>query len=94
MNSTSFTHPVTRAQRSVARAGQADRFSSASPEATEERRWLVMLGIPFVMSACFFAATIGTGILWLLAPAMVLGPGLIILGCVYLGISSDTNSSG
>jgi hypothetical protein len=62
-------------------------------EGIEERRWLLMLGIPFLASACFFAATIGTGLLWLLAPAMVLGPALLILAFVYLGISSDTNGT-
>jgi len=52
-----------------------------------------MLGLPFVASASFFAATIGTGTLWLLAPAMVLGPALLILAFVYLAISSDSNGS-
>ncbi len=72
---------------------QAAEASSASLESVEERRWLLMLGLPFVASSCFFAATIGTGILWLLAPAMIFGPGLLILAFVYLGISSDTNGS-
>jgi len=91
MNSSSLTHPLIPARKLVARVERADHASSVA--ATEERRWLLLLGIPFVVSACFFAATIGTGILWLLAPAMVLGPALIILGFVYLGISSDTNGS-
>ncbi len=93
MNSTSLMHSPLRAQKIDARSGHASPVPASSVEATEERRWLLMLGIPFVMSACCFAATIGTGVLWLLAPAMVLGPGLIILGCVYLGLSSDTNGS-
>lgn len=91
MNTGSLTHPLAPARKLVARVERADRDVSVA--SAEERRWLLMLGIPFVMSACFFAATIGTGILWLLAPAMVLGPALIILGFVYLGISSDTNAS-
>ena len=57
----------------------------------EERRWLRMLVPPFVVSAALFAAAVGTGHLWLMGPAMVLGPGLIILGFVYLGLTSDTN---
>ncbi|HWB22873.1 MAG TPA: hypothetical protein VG652_08290 [Gaiellaceae bacterium] len=60
-------------------------------ESVEERRWLLMLGLPFIASASFFAATIGTGALWLLAPAMVLGPALLILAFVYLSITSDSN---
>jgi hypothetical protein len=60
----------------------------------EERRWLLMLGVPFAVSAALFAATIGSGLLWLLGPAMVVGPGLIILGFVYLGLTSDTEGTG
>jgi hypothetical protein len=63
-----------------------------SPEAVaEEHRWLMMLVTPFILSAALFAAAVGTGYLWLMGPAMVLGPGLIIIGFVYLGLTSDTN---
>jgi hypothetical protein len=91
MNSTSLTHPLAPARKLATRVERAGSASSVAEN--EERRWLLMLGIPFVVSACFYGATIGTGILWLLAPAMVLGPALIILAFVYLGISSDTNGS-
>jgi hypothetical protein len=84
-----FTQPIRKAQST----SQTVDAPSASVEATEERRWLLMLGLPFVASASFFAATIGTGTLWLLAPAMVLGPALLILAFVYLAISSDSNGS-
>jgi hypothetical protein len=84
-------------QRARQPARQADRavaVQSLSPEAVEERRWLLLLGVPFVVSAAFFAAMIGTGIAWLLAPAMVFGPGTLIMAFVYLSISSDSNGEG
>jgi len=60
-------------------------------EIAEEHRWLLSLGIPFVVSAACFAAAIGTGWGWLIGPALVLGPMVIIVGFIYLGLSSDTN---
>jgi hypothetical protein len=64
-----------------------------SPAAlAEEHRWLLMLVIPFAVSAAVFGAAIGTGLLWLMGPAAVLGPGLIIIGFVYLGLTSDKNN--
>jgi hypothetical protein len=90
---TSLTHPLPRPRSIAARPRPASIVAPSSVAETEERRWLLMLGVPFVLSACFFAATIGTGILWLLAPAMALGPALLILAFVYLGISSDSNGS-
>jgi hypothetical protein len=58
----------------------------------EQRRWVVPLVLSFTWAAAFFAASIGTGKLWLMAPAG-LGVGLLILGFVYLGLTSDTNRS-
>lgn len=60
-------------------------------EAAEEHRWLLMLVPPFVISAVLFAVVIATGMLWLMGPVLVIGPGLIILGFVYLGLTSDAN---
>lgn len=81
----------------VAPIGRTARLSAfplrASSEAAEERRWLFMLGIPFVASASFYAATIGTGTLLLLAPALILGPALLIMTFIYLALTSDTNRS-
>lgn len=54
-------------------------------------RWLILLGIPFVIGGALFAAGISTGQMWLLGPASVFGPGAMILGFTYLGLSSDTN---
>jgi hypothetical protein len=66
--------------------------SPPSAEAAEQRRWVIPLVLAFTWSAAFFAAAVGTGFLYLLAPAG-LGVGLIILGFVYLGLTSDTNAS-
>ena len=98
MNSTVITHrpPMTPRARTLPAAPTTPAFvesSSASVAATEERRWLSLLVPPFIVSSAFFAATIGTGILWLLAPAMVFGPFLLILAFIYLSITSDSNGS-
>jgi hypothetical protein len=67
--------------------------SDHSPaEVAEEHRWLRLLVTPFVLGAAFFALVIGTGHLWLMAPAMILGPGLIIGMFVYLALSRDANA--
>ena len=77
----------------VVQALPREEPSDHSPEAVaEERRWLLLLVIPFVLGAAFFAAAIGTGALWLMGPALVIGPGLLIASFVYLGLSSDANS--
>ena len=71
----------------------AEAETDHSPAAVaEEHRWLVLLTMPFVLGAAFFALAVGTGRLWLMAPAMILGPGLIICMFIYLGLSSDANS--
>jgi len=59
----------------------------------EEHRWLLALGIPFVVAAACFAAAIGTGWIWLMGPTLVLGPMLIIIGFIYLSLSSDANGT-
>jgi hypothetical protein len=58
----------------------------------EQRRWVIPLVLCFTWAAAFFAAAVGSGRLWLLGPAG-LGIGLIIVGFVYLGLTSDTNAS-
>jgi len=64
-----------------------------APEAVaEEHRWLLLLTTPFLLGAAFFALAVGTGQLWLMGPAMVLGPGALIAMFVYLGLSSEANS--
>jgi hypothetical protein len=54
-------------------------------------RWLLLLGVPFVVGGALFAAGISTGQMWLLGPASVFGPGAMILGFTYLSLTSDTN---
>ena len=51
----------------------------------------MLLGIPFIVGGALFAIGIATGEMWLLAPASVCGPGAMILGFTYLGLTSDTN---
>ena len=58
---------------------------------TEEARWILTLGAPFAVAAASFMAAFGTGITWLIAPAIVAGPGAGVIGLVFLALSSDTN---
>ena len=58
--------------------------------ATEERRWLVTLLIPFALGASFFAAAIGTG------NELLIGPAIITIMClifafIYLALTSEAN---
>jgi hypothetical protein len=94
MNSTVITHrpPMATRPRTVSTVRETPVLSM-SVAAKEQRRWVSLLAVPFILSSTFFAATIGTGILWLLAPAMVFGPGLLILAFIYLSISSDSNAT-
>jgi hypothetical protein len=54
-------------------------------------RWLIVLGVPFIIGGALFGAAIYTGKMWLLGPASLFGPGAMILGFTYLGLSADTN---
>jgi hypothetical protein len=58
---------------------------------TEQARWILTLGAPFAVAAASFMAAFGTGITWLIAPAIVAGPGGVVIGLVFLALSSDTN---
>jgi hypothetical protein len=58
---------------------------------TEEARWILTLGAPFAVAAASFIAALGTGITWLIAPAIVAGPVGGVIGIVFLALSSDTN---
>ena len=66
--------------------------TTSPTESAELHRWLTFLTVPFVLSAVFFAASIGTGTEWLMAPALLFGPMLIIFSLIYLGLSSDSNA--
>jgi hypothetical protein len=60
-------------------------------ESPEARRWLMLLGVPFIVGGALFATALGTDTMWLLLVAGLFGPGAIILGFTYLGLTSDTN---
>ena len=64
---------------------------SAASASAEVKRWAIFLTVPLVLSAAFFMALISTGHLWLIGGSLVTGPGLLILGFIYLAMSSDTN---
>jgi hypothetical protein len=67
--------------------------STAPPdESAETNRWLLFLVPPFLVSALFFTLAIGTKTPELIAPALFFGPMVIILGFIYLGLTSDSNS--
>jgi hypothetical protein len=73
----------------IAHARSVDNEATLDPGIPT--RWLILLGIPFIVGGALFAAGIATGhMLWLL-PASVFGPGAMILGFTYLGLTSDTN---
>jgi len=55
-------------------------------------RWIVLLGIPFIVGGALFGIGISTGSMWMLLPASICGPGAMILGFTYLGLTSDTNA--
>jgi hypothetical protein len=56
-------------------------------------RWFLVLGVPFVLGAAFFALAIGLGTEWPIAPAFCLGPLLLICGYIYLSLSSESNEN-
>jgi hypothetical protein len=60
---------------------------------TEQARWILTLGAPFVVAATSVMATVSTGITWLFALAIVGGPGAGVIGIVFLALSSDTNAA-
>jgi hypothetical protein len=58
----------------------------------EEHRWVRWLVLPFVLGAALFAAAVASGVVALIGPAMLFCPGLVILGFVYLSLTSDSNT--
>jgi len=62
-------------------------------EAKEMRRWVTVLG-SVTIAACAFTAAALSGLgAWLLAPAIVIGPGFGGVALIWLALSSDTNGS-
>jgi len=65
----------------------------AALAAKELRRWVSWLG-GSMLGACIFTAAALAGLgAWLLAPAIVIGPGVGGIALVWLAISSDTNGA-
>jgi hypothetical protein len=64
----------------------------ASIETKELQRWLYWLG-GSLLGACLFLglALAGYGA-WLMAPAIIIGPGVGGIALVWLAITSDTNA--
>jgi hypothetical protein len=69
----------------------SDATSPLAAGAREANRWMLGFGLPFLSASLFVAAAIGSGISWLLAPALV-SLGLAILSLTWLAISSDSNA--
>jgi hypothetical protein len=61
----------------------------SSVSAAEISRWIRVLALPFFGPCAAIAATFATGWEWLMAPAVVLGPGLGIIALTYLALTSD-----
>ena len=66
----------------------------ADIEAKEMRRWVSVLGgLDDHRVRAFTAASLGGYGAWLLAPAIVIGPGFGGIALIWLALSSDTNGS-
>ena len=65
----------------------------ADVAAKELRRWLLALGIPMIAACAFTAAALGGLGAWLLAPAIVVGPGIGGIALIWLALSTDTNGA-
>jgi hypothetical protein len=63
----------------------------ADIEAKEMRRWVTVLGSITLIACAFTAASLAGLGAWLLAPAIVVGPGIGGIALVWLALSSDTN---
>jgi len=65
----------------------------AAVAAKELRRWLTWLG-GSMLAACVFTAAALAGLgAWLIAPAIIVGPGVGGIALIWLALSSDTNGT-
>jgi hypothetical protein len=62
-------------------------------EAKETQRWIAVLGTLTMVALAFTAASLGGFGAWLLAPAIVIGPGFGGMALIWLALSSDTNGA-
>lgn len=69
----------------------SDQAAIAREAESPSHRWFVILGVPFVLGAAFFALALGLDKEWPMVPAFLFGPFLLIAGYVYLCLSSDSN---
>jgi NADH dehydrogenase len=67
---------------------QSDRYTDAD---RERRRWTRTLSIPFLAASVFLAAALSGGGSYFMGAAIFCGPGIGIVGLVYLALSSDIN---
>jgi hypothetical protein len=66
----------------------------ADVESAEMRRWITVLGTLTLVACAFTAASLAGLGAWLLAPAIVVGPGLGGIALIWLALTSDTNAGG
>jgi hypothetical protein len=76
----------------LVRTREPESVDQTATTGREMLRWVRWLGIPFVLAAAFFAAAIGTGQMWLMGFAWGFGPELLILGYIYLSLTSEANT--
>jgi threonine/homoserine/homoserine lactone efflux protein len=63
----------------------------AAAAAKELRRWVAWLG-GSMLGACVFTAAALSGLgAWLIAPAIIIGPGIGGVSLIWLALTSDTN---
>ena len=98
--STAVSRRTTRPARAV-RTPEHRRVFTPQPArapveetAAPSHRWLLLLGIPFVLGFAFFALAVGIGSEWPMVPAVVFGPVLLIATYLYLSLTSDSNTEG
>ena len=67
---------------------------AGTAHSSQTGRWFLVLGVPFVLGASFFALAIGLRAEWPMTPAFILGPLLMICGYIYLSLTSESNTEG
>ena len=63
----------------------------AAHAAKEMRRWVAWLGGSMICACIFTAAALAGLGAWLIAPAIIVGPGVGGIALIWLALSSDTN---
>jgi hypothetical protein len=63
----------------------------AAVAAKELRRWVAWLGGSMLVACVFFAAALAGLGAWLIAPAIIIGPGVGGVSLIWLALSTDTN---